>query len=67
MIMIGWIIAWIATPAAKFVEEKLKIKRKMGSAVVIILVIGGVVLAAYLVGAKLVHELVGFTSERPSK
>ncbi len=64
--VIGWIIAWIATPAAKFVEEKLKIKRKMGSAVVIILVIGGVVLVAYLVGAKLFHELVGFLQDLPT-
>lgn len=64
--VIGWIIAWIATPAAKFVEEKLKIKRKMGSAVVIILVIGAVVLVAYLVGAKLLHELVGFLQDLPT-
>ncbi len=64
--VIGWIIAWIATPAAKFFEEKLKIKRKMGSAVVIIVVIGGVVLAAYLIGAKLFHELVGFLQDLPT-
>lgn len=64
--VIGWIIAWIATPAAKFFEDKLKIKRKMGSAVVIIVVIGGVVLAAYLAGAKLFHELVGFLQDLPA-
>ena len=64
--VIGWIIAWIATPAAKFVEEKLKIKRKMGSAVVIIVVIGGVVLVAYLIGAKLFHELAGFLQDLPT-
>lgn len=63
--VIGWIIALIASPPVRFLEEKLKIKRKISSAVVIILVIGLVVLAAYLIGGKLVRELLGFIEDLP--
>lgn len=63
--VIGWIIAWIAGPFVRFFEEKVKIRRKIGSAVVIIVVIGLVVLVLYLIGAKLVNELVDFINELP--
>lgn len=63
--VIGWIIALIASPPVRFLEEKLKIKRKISCAVVIILVIGLVVLAAYLIGGKLIRELMGFIEDLP--
>ena len=63
--VIGWIIALIAAPPVRFLEEKLKIKRKISCAVVIILVIGLVVLAAYLIGGKLIRELMGFLDDLP--
>lgn len=62
----GYIIAWIVSPMARFFEEKVRIKRKAGSAFVIILFIGLVVLLFYLVGAKIVDEIVGFVNELPS-
>lgn len=37
---IGWIISLIANPIVKFFETKLKIRRKMGTVVVIIAVLG---------------------------
>lgn len=61
----GWIIAWIAGPLVHFFESKLKIKRKAGSAVVIVSVIGVVVLVLYLVGGKLVKEAVGLVNALP--
>jgi len=61
----GWIIALIASPMVRFFEEKLKIKRKAGSAFVIIAVIALVVLLLYLVGAKLVEEIIGLISALP--
>ncbi|MBQ8823496.1 MAG: sporulation integral membrane protein YtvI [Lachnospiraceae bacterium] len=61
----GWVIAWIASPMVRFCEEKLKIKRKTGSAAVIVLTIGLVVLALYLVGAKLVREGTGLMQDLP--
>lgn len=63
--VIGWIIALIAAPPVRFLEEKLRIKRKISCAVVIILVIGLVVLAAYLIGGKLIQELMGFIDDLP--
>ena len=54
--LVGAIIAWIAAPLVRFFEEKVKLKRKAGSAFVIIVVIGLVVLVLYLVGAKLAEE-----------
>lgn len=63
--VIGWIIAWIASPLVRFFEEKLKLKRKAGSAFVIVVVIGLVVLCIYLIGAKVVEEAVGFINALP--
>lgn len=61
----GWIVALIASPLVHFFESKLKIKRKAGSVVVIVSVIGLVVLILYLAGAKLTTEVVGLVNELP--
>jgi len=61
----GWIIALIASPLVRFFEEKVKIKRKAGSAVVIVVVIGLVVLAIYLIGVQLVEQIAGFIKALP--
>ncbi|MDE6129647.1 MAG: AI-2E family transporter, partial [Lachnospiraceae bacterium] len=63
--IIGWIIALIAGPMVRFLEKKLKIRRKAGSAFVIIAVIGLVVLAGYLIVSNLVRELAGFVGDLP--
>lgn len=63
--IIGWIIAWIASPLVRFLEEKLKIRRKAVSAFVIIAVLAGVVLLVYGIGAKLVRETISFINELP--
>lgn len=63
--VIGWIIALIASPLVRFFEEKVKIRRKAGSAFVIIVVIGLVVMVLYLVGAKLGEEVVRFINSLP--
>lgn len=62
----GWIISLIASPLVRFFEEKLRFKRKAGSAFVIIVVIGLVVLVLYLIGAKLVEEIVGLINALPT-
>lgn len=61
----GWVIAWIASPLVQFFEEKLKIRRKAGSAFVIIAVIGMVVFVLYLAGAKLSKEMMGLIDSLP--
>lgn len=63
--VIGWIISLIAAPLVRFLEEKLKIKRKTVSAFVIIAVLAGVILLVYLIAAKLVRETVNFINELP--
>lgn len=57
--VIAGIISMIASPLVRFFEEKVKLKRKWGSAFVIIVVIALVVLVLYLVGAKLIEEGIG--------
>ena len=45
--VIGYLISLMANPLVKFLDKKIKIKRKMGSAVVIVLVLALVVLILY--------------------
>lgn len=63
--IVGWIIALIASPVVRFLESKLKIRRKASSAFVVILVIGLVILAGYLIGGKLLIECKGLIEELP--
>lgn len=59
------IISMIASPLVRFFEEKIKLKRKVGSAFVIIVVIALVVLVLYLVGSKLIEEGLGLLGALP--
>lgn len=61
----GWIVSLIAGPLVRFFEEKVKLKRKIGSAFVIVVVIALVVLLIYLVGAKLVEQMQGLLNALP--
>lgn len=64
--IVGWLIALIASPVVHFFEEKLKVKRKAMTAVVIVAVLAVVVLLVYLLGAKLIREGVNFVNELPN-
>lgn len=61
----GWIISLIAGPLVRFFEEKVKIKRKIGSAFVIVVVIALVVLLIYFIGAQLVEQVIGLIGALP--
>lgn len=63
--VLGWIIALIAGPPVHFFEKTLKIKRKAGSAFVIIAVIAMVIVGGYLIGARLTEQAVAFVTELP--
>ncbi len=63
--VIAGIISMIASPLVRFFEEKVKLKRKWGSAFVIIVVIALVVLVLYLVGSKLIEEGIGLLGALP--
>lgn len=64
--LVGYVIAMIASPIVRFFEEKLKIKRKAGSVVVIVAVIGLVIFGVYFIGAKLVNEIIALLEDLPN-
>lgn len=64
--VIGWIISLIASPVVKFFEEKLKIRRKGASVIVIVAVLAAVILLVYTVCSKLVQEGIDFVNELPA-
>lgn len=63
--LIGWIIALIASPVVRFFEEKLKVRRKGASVIVIVAVLAVVILLVYVIGVRLVKEGVNFVNELP--
>lgn len=63
--IIGWFLAWLANPLVRFFEEKIKIKRKAGSALVIVSVIAGICFLIYTVGNRLVKEILGLLQIMP--
>lgn len=63
--VVGWIIALMASPLVRFFEEKIKLKRKIGSAFVIIAVIGLLVLLIYFVCAWLAEQVGGLLAALP--
>lgn len=64
--VIGWIISLIASPVVRFFEEKLKIKRKGASVIVIVAVLAAVILIVYAVFSKLIQEGTSFFNELPT-
>lgn len=62
----GWILALIAGPMVRFFEEKVKLKRKIGSAFVIIAVIAAVVLLLYSIFAYLFDQMRGLIGALPA-
>ena len=63
--LVGWILALLASPVVKFFEDKIRLKRKAGSAFVIIAVIGLIVLLIYFLVSVLVREGSGLVQELP--
>ena len=64
--VIGFILSLIADPLVKFLEKRIKIKRKYGTVLLIILVIGALVLLCYGAGLALVIGLRGFMEYLPT-
>ena len=63
--IIGWFLALLANPLVRFFEEKIKIRRKAGSALVIVSVIAGICFLIYVIGNRLVKEFLGFLRIMP--
>lgn len=63
--VIGLIIAAIANPMVRFLEKKVKVKRKYGSAIIIVLVLAAVVGVLYVIVYFLARELMGLIEDLP--
>ena len=64
--VVGMIFAMIANPMVKFLEKRIKINRKYGSVIMIVLVIGLVVLACYGAGTVLAKGIGAFMAYLPT-
>lgn len=63
---VGWVISLIANPLVRFLEKKLKIVRKAGSVIVIVVVLALIVLACYGIIAGAVREIKHFSQDVPA-
>lgn len=64
--VIGWIISAIASPLVNWLEKRLRIVKKLGSALIVILVLAGIVGILYLGISRLITEAVGLIRDFPS-
>jgi sporulation integral membrane protein YtvI len=64
--VIGWVIAMIANPLVKFLENKVKLLRKHSSAIIIITVILAVAGVLYLTISFLAREILELMNDLPS-
>lgn len=62
----GFILSLIANPVVRFLEKKIKIKRKYGSAIMIVVVIAAVVLVCYGVLSVLISGISSFMGHLPT-
>ena len=63
--VIGWIIAVIASPVVKWLEKRLKIVRKLGSAMIIIAVLALIVAGGYFLITRLWSLVMDFMESFP--
>ena len=63
--VVGWLISLIAHPLVRFLEKRVKIKRKAGSALIIIVVLAAVCALLYFVIAALGREVMNFIEDAP--
>ncbi len=63
--VVGWFISVVASPFVKMLEKRLKIVRKISSAMIIIIVLGLIVLLVYYVCIRLWYLGINFVSDLP--
>ena len=64
--VVGWLIAAIASPLVNWLEKRLRIVKKLGSALIVILVLGGIVTVLYFGVSRLIGEISGVIKDFPS-
>ena len=55
--VIGWLIAAVAAPLVNWLEKRLRIVKKLGSALIVVLVLAAIILALYFGISRLVQEI----------
>lgn len=63
--VIGWFLAYVASPLVNWLEKRVRIVKKLGSALIIILVLAGVGLLCYFLGSKLWQEIRALIENMP--
>ncbi len=63
--IIGWLISCVANPIVVFLEHKIKIRRKIGTVLVIVGSIAAVIGVGYSVLVILVRQIYGFVMDMP--
>ena len=63
--VVGWVIAMIASPLVNWLEKKFNIVKKLGSALVVVLVLALIVLILYFSISKLVTETISLLENIP--
>lgn len=63
--VVGWIIASIAAPLVNWLEKRLKIVKKLGSALIVIFVLAIIVIAIYFAVSRLVAEISDLVNDFP--
>lgn len=64
--VIGWFIAYIASPVVEWLEKKIKLVKKLGSALIIIGVLAVVIFLLYVLGSQLWKEIADLIQNMPS-
>lgn len=64
--VIGWMISVIAYRPVCWLEKRVKMKKKLGSALIIIAVLGGIISLIYFAVVKIATEVGGFIRDVPS-
>lgn len=64
--VVGWFISYIAAPLVNFLEKRLKIVKKLGSAIIIVVVLGGIIVALYFAFSKVWKELNALITNLPA-
>lgn len=63
--VVGWFISYIANPVVVWLEKKFKIIKKLGSAIIIIVVLGAVVFLMYFIISRLWRECISLVQNMP--
>ena len=64
--VIGWSIAYITAPVVELLEKKIRLVKKLGSALIIVGVLAAVIFLVYFIGSKMWEEIMSLIQHMPS-